>query len=155
MQKFKRGQTIGSKVMAILTRYSSLADKTASSPCSHYIETPRKPTSGNSCKTLRVIQRSDRKSGWPDLLVYELRFHSNPKENGLWKLMQKFKRDPTVGSKVMAILTLYSSIVDQTSSSPSWDSTSTQRKTTLGNSWKNFRAIQWSNRKLWPFLTVT
>jgi hypothetical protein len=46
-------------------------------------------------------------SSRPDLLVTELRFHSNPKENGFRKLVQKFKRDPTVGSKVMAILTCY------------------------------------------------
>jgi precorrin-6B methylase 1 len=46
-------------------------------------------------------------SGRPDLLVTVLRLLSNPKENGLRKLVQNFERDPTVGLKVMAILTRY------------------------------------------------
>jgi hypothetical protein len=44
------------------------------------------------------------KSGRQDLLITELRFQSNPKEKGIRKLVQNFKRDSMVGSKVMAIL---------------------------------------------------
>jgi hypothetical protein len=42
--------------------------------------------------------------------------------------MQKFERDPTVGSKAMAILTRYSSLADQTSTR-SCDAIATPRKT--------------------------
>jgi hypothetical protein len=80
-------------------------------------------------------------SGRPHLLVTELLFHSNPEENGLRKLMQIFKRDTTVGSKVMAILTRYSILTDQTSSSPSNDLIETPRKTASKNSCKNLSAI--------------
>jgi hypothetical protein len=59
MQKFEGNPTVESKVMAILTRESRLADHTSSSPCCDSIATP--------------------------------------KENGFRKIMQKFKRDPTVG----------------------------------------------------------
>jgi hypothetical protein len=154
MQKFKRDPIVGSKAMAILTRYSSLAEQTSSSPSSHSIAIPRKTSYGNSCKKLSAIQRSDKKLwpfwpvtqvwqsrppchrvtipqkihekwptetrekiwarsnsriksychfdpllnfGRPDLLVTELWFHSNPKENGLWKSMHKFERDPMFG----------------------------------------------------------
>jgi hypothetical protein len=65
---------------------------------------------------LTAIQLSDQKlrlflpiiEVWrSDLIVTELRFHINPKENSLCKLVQKFKRDPMVGSKVMAIFSRY------------------------------------------------
>jgi hypothetical protein len=92
------------------------------------------------------------KFGWPDLLVTELRFHSDPKANGLRKLVQNFERDPTVGSKVMAILTRYSFLTDQTSLLPSNDLIETPRKTASTNSCKNLRAIQRSDQKLCPLL---
>jgi len=44
---------------------------------------------------------------------------------------------------------------DETSASPSSDSTSTPRKTASGNYCKNLRAIQRSDQKLWPFRTGT
>jgi predicted urease superfamily metal-dependent hydrolase len=56
-----------------------------------------------------------------DLLITDLRFQINPNENGFRKIKQKFKRDPTVGSKVLAILTRHSSLADETSSSLSSD----------------------------------
>jgi hypothetical protein len=56
--------TVGSKVMALLSQYSSSSDHTSSSPSSHSIATPRKTASGNPGKTLNVIQRSD-KMLWP------------------------------------------------------------------------------------------
>jgi len=52
------------------------------------------------------------KSGRPDLLVTELVFHINPKEKSFRKRVQKFKRDPMAWSKVMAIVTCYSSLAD-------------------------------------------
>jgi len=137
--------------VAIFTRYSSLADETSSSPSSHYIETPRKTASGNSCKRLRVIQWLDRKFSRRDLLVTKVRFQKNPKENGFQKLMQKFKCDPTIGSKVMAILAHYSSLANKTASSTSSHYIETPKKTTSGNSCKRLRRIQWLDRKLWPF----
>ena len=44
---------------------------------------------------------------------------------------------------------------DDTSASPSSNSTSTPRKRTSGNSCKHLRAIQRSDQKLWPFRTST
>jgi hypothetical protein len=42
-----------------------------------------------------------------DLLLTEWRFNINSKENSVWKLVQTFEGDPTVGSKVMAVSNLY------------------------------------------------
>jgi hypothetical protein len=67
--------------------------------------------------------------------------------------MQKFERDPTVGSKVMAILTPYSSLGDQTSSSPNWDTISTPRKTASGNSCKKFKRDPMVKCKVMAVLT--
>jgi len=44
---------------------------------------------------------------------------------------------------------------DDTSSTPSGDSTSPPRKTAFGNSCKKLREIQRSDQKLWPFRTGT
>jgi hypothetical protein len=41
--------------------------------------------------------------GQQDLLFTELGFHRYFKENEIWKLLENFKRDPTVGSKVMVL----------------------------------------------------
>jgi hypothetical protein len=38
-----------------------------------------------------------------DLLFTELGFHKYFEENEIWKLLENFKRDPTVGSKVMVL----------------------------------------------------
>jgi hypothetical protein len=40
----------------------------------------------------------------PDLIIAEYRFLIHSMEKGIRKLQLKFYRDPTVGSKVMAIL---------------------------------------------------
>jgi hypothetical protein len=128
MQKLERNPTVGSKVMAILTRYSSLADETSSSPSCDSIATPRKTASRKLSKNSSAIQWWDKtlwpfdlllKSGRQDLLVTELWFHNNPNENNLRKVVQKFQRDPTIWSNVMAILKRYSSLADEISSSPS------------------------------------
>jgi hypothetical protein len=124
MQKFEYDPTVGSKVITILTRYSSLADQISSSPSNDLIATPGKMASGNSSRNLSAIQRSNQKvwsfwvvtQVWRPELITELQFHSNPNENGLRKLLHKFERDPLVKSKVMAVLTPSSSLADQTSS---------------------------------------
>jgi hypothetical protein len=65
--------------------------------------------------------------------------------------MQNFKRDPMVGSKVMAILTRYSSLTDETSSLPSSDSIVILRKSASENSCKNLSTIQRLDQRLWLF----
>jgi hypothetical protein len=47
MQTFQSDPMVWSKVMAILTRYASLADQISTSTSSDYIETPRKMASEN------------------------------------------------------------------------------------------------------------
>jgi hypothetical protein len=46
----------------------------------------------------------------PDLLITEYRFLIRTMEKGFRKLQEEFDRDPTVGSKVMAISNRYSSM---------------------------------------------
>jgi hypothetical protein len=53
-----------------------------------------------------------------------------------------FDRDPTVGSKIMAFRTVHQAWIDQTSSSPSIDPSSTAWKSSSGNSCKILIAIQ-------------
>jgi hypothetical protein len=77
--------------------------------------------------------------------------HRKPKENGIRKLVQKFEGDPTAGSKVKSILTSYSSLAEETSSSPSSESKATVRKLASGNACKNLSAIQRSDQKFWLF----
>ena len=60
-----------------------------------------------------------------------------------------------VGSKFIALLTHYSSLGDQTSSSPSSDSIATPRETTSRNWCKDLSVIQQSDQNLWPFWAVT
>jgi hypothetical protein len=163
VQKFKRDPSVGSKVMAILTCYSSLTNQTSSSsPSCDSIATPRKTASGNSCKILSAIQHADLNlwpfcavtQFWqPDLLVTELWFHINPKENSFRKLVQKFKFHPMVWSKVMAILTRFSSLADQTSMSSSSDYIETPRKTAFENSWKKFEGDTTVGSKVMAILT--
>jgi hypothetical protein len=47
--------------MAVRTGTLVVGDDTSASPSSDSTSTPRKTTSGNSCKILREIQRSDQK----------------------------------------------------------------------------------------------
>jgi hypothetical protein len=53
VKKFKRDQTVGSKVITLLTRYSSLANQSYSSLSSDSLATPRKTTYGNWCKKIK------------------------------------------------------------------------------------------------------
>jgi hypothetical protein len=65
VKKFEGDFTVGSKVMAFLTRYSSLGDKTSSSPNWDSISTPRKIASGYGHFDPFL------KSSWPDLHIAE------------------------------------------------------------------------------------
>jgi hypothetical protein len=98
-----------------------LADKTYWSPSSHSIATPRKTTSKNPSKNLSVIQRSDRKllplgadtQGWPTRRTrHQVAIPYVCQGKQLLETPVKFERDPTVESKVMALLSLYSSSPD-------------------------------------------
>ena len=46
----------------------------------------------------------------PDVMITEYRFLIHHMQNGIRKPQQEFDRDPTVGSKVMAISNRYSSL---------------------------------------------
>jgi hypothetical protein len=64
-------------------------------------------------------------------------------------------RNPTVGSKVIALLSCVILIMrDKTSSSLSRDSICSTRKRAFGNYCKDLRAIQRSDKKLWRFSAV-
>jgi len=90
----------------------------------------------------------------PYLIITKYRSLIHCMEKGIQKLQQKFDRDPTVGSKVMAFGPVHEAWLDQTSSSPSNDPSCTPWKRASGNSSKTLIAIQRSDRKLWPFQTV-
>jgi len=103
--------------MALSNRYSRLERRALSVIEWRFHVTPRTKASGNSCKNLKEIKRSDQKL-WP--------FRTG---------------------------TLFWS--NETSASPSGDSTSTPRTTASGNSCKTLREIKRSDQKLWPSRTDT
>jgi len=95
-------------------------DDTSSSPSSDSIATTRKTASGNYCRNLSTIQRSEQKLEpfWGLTLVWRDRTFAlqsrdsiaATRKNGLHNLLLKFEHDPTVGSKVRALLSRYSSL---------------------------------------------
>jgi hypothetical protein len=117
--------------------------------------------SGNSSKSLIVIQRSDRKlwtfltdhPAWLDQTSSSLRIDSSSTPwkrasancSKSWIAIQRSDRN------LWLFRTVTQARRDQTSSSASIDSTSTQCKRASGNSRKSLIAIQRSDRKLWPF----
>jgi hypothetical protein len=68
----------------------------------------------------------------PDLIITAYPFLIHSVEKGIRKLQYEFDRDPTVGSKVMAISNRYSSLARPDLSSPSIDSSSTPCKRASG-----------------------
>jgi hypothetical protein len=60
-----------------------------------------------------------------DLIITEYRFVIHSMQKGMRKLQLQFDRDPTVGSKFWPFRTVTQAWRDQTSSSPSIDSSST------------------------------
>jgi hypothetical protein len=112
----------------------------------------RDPTVGS-----KVMARSNRYScmARPDLLLTEYRVHILYMEKGIEKLMYNFGHDPTADEKLWPVRTVSLAWRDQTSSSPSIDSTSTIWKRASTNLCKILIAIQQSDQKLWPVRTVT
>ena len=146
--------------MALLSWYSSSTDQTSSSSSSHSIVRPRKTASGNPCKHLSAIQRSNQKL-WPfwadtqgcrpDILGTEQWFHSLPKKNSLWKPCKILSAIQQSDQTLLTFLSQYSILADKTYPSPSSHSIATPRKTPSRNPSKNLTAIQRSDQKLWLF----
>jgi hypothetical protein len=94
-------------------RYSSTGDQTSSSPSSHSFATPRKTAYGNPCKRLSAIQRSDQKLWcfWADTPLRVTRYRRHRVVISVLpqgkQPMEKFECNPTVRSKVMALLSRY------------------------------------------------
>jgi hypothetical protein len=141
--------------MTLLTRYSSLADKSSSSPSSDSIATPWNATNGNSCKKIEHDPIVGSKvmallTCYSSLADQSSLSRSSDLPQGIRprETRAKKKRNPTVGSKVMALFTRYSSLADQSSLSRSSDIKSTPRKTASGNSCRNLSAIKRWDQKL-------
>jgi len=162
--QFERDPTVGSKVMAISNRYSSLGDQTSSSPSIDSSSTPCKRASGNSSKSLTAIQRSDQKlwpfrtvtQAWCDQTSSSSSIHSS---SSLWKRAsgnssKTFTAIQRSDQKLWPFRTVTQAWRDQASSSPSIHSSSSLWKRASGNSSKSLTAIQRSDQKLWPFRTV-
>jgi len=126
--------------------------------------TPRKTPSGNSCKILREIQRSNQKL-WPfrtGALVAGADTSASPRSDSTstprktpsgnsCKILREIQRSD---QKLWPFRTGALVAGDDTSASPRSDSTSTPRKTTSRNSCKILREIQRSDQKLWLFERV-
>jgi len=92
----------------------------------------------------------------PDLLLTDYRFHIHYKEKRASGNTSKIFI--TIKWSIQTLWPLRTVTLawrDQTSSSPSIDSTSTIWKRASRNSCKILIAIQWSDQKLWPVRTVT
>jgi hypothetical protein len=146
--------------MAFRPVHPAWLDQTSSSPSIDSSSNAWKRASGNSSKSLIAIQRSMESYGLstrpsrlaqPDLIITEHRSLIHCMEKFIRKLLSKFDRDPTVGLKVMAFRPVHPAWLDQTSLSPSIDSSSNAWNRASGNSSKSLIAIQRSDRKLWPF----
>ena len=98
-------------------------DKTSSSTSRDSIGSPRKRASGNYYKYLSVIKQSDQKL-WPFSVVILVWFHKtsssssresigSPRKRATENYCKLFESDPTVGLKVMALLSCYSDLARQ------------------------------------------
>jgi len=155
---------VGSKFMALLRFYSSLADQTSSSPSSDYKATIRKTASGNWCKNLNAIQRLDQKlwpfwpvtQGWPTRHPRHLVGNpKQPKGNRLLETSVDILARSNGHTKSYGPFTRFSSLADWTSSSQSSDSSTTPVKTASTNSSNNLSAIKRSDQNLWLFWDAT
>jgi len=98
-------------------------DMTSSSSSGDSIGTIRKTASANYCQTLRAIQRSDQKlwSFSPVISVWLHKASSSTSKDSIGTLgktafgnyRKKYERDPTVGSKFMALFSCYSDLARQ------------------------------------------
>jgi len=105
----------------------------------------------------KVMARSNRYSGLerPELVLPEYRFHIHYTEKGHPQTRKILIAIQRLDQKLWLVRTVTLAWRDQTSSSPSIDSTSTIWKRTSRNSCKLLIAIQQSDQKLWPVRTVT
>jgi len=135
--------------MALSNRSPVSSDEISSSPSSDSTSTPRKTESGNSCKCLREIQRTDQKL-WPlrtCTLVSNDETSSLPSSDSTSTIRKTASGNSCKSLREIKLTviqrsdqklwpsrtgTLVSS--DDTSSSPSGDSTSTPRKPASGSS---------------------
>jgi hypothetical protein len=140
LQNFEGDPTVGSKVMALSKRYSSLARPDL-----------QKTPFGNSCKTLRAIQQSDQKLRsfrtvtliWPDQTSASQSSDSTSSTRNTTSRnpCKNFRAIQWLNQKLWLFRTVTLIPCDKTSSSPSKDSKSTRTQTTSRNSCKTFRAI--------------
>jgi len=151
-------------------------DQTSSSPSIDSSSTPCKRACGNSSYSLTAIQRSDQSSGHFEPLLkpgatrphhlrvsipHQLHAKGHP-ENSIKSLNVIQRSDQNLWpfrtvTQAWRDQTSSSPSIDSSStpSSPSFDSSSTQCQRTSGNSSYSLTAIQRSDKKLWPFQTAT
>jgi hypothetical protein len=163
--KFEGDPTVGSKVMPLSNRYSSLERRDLRLTEYDSTSTRRKTASGKSCKNLKAIQRSDEKL-WPfrtGTMVSSDETTASPSSDSTSTTRKTASRKSCANLNAIQRSdqklwpfrtgTLVSS--DETPASPCSDSTFTPRKTASRKSCKNLTAIQRSDQKLWPFPTGT
>jgi len=146
--------------MAFRTVHPAWLDQTSSSSSIDTSSTQWKSASGNSSKSLIPIQRSDRKL-WPfepSIKPGSTRSHDHRvsiphpmRGKGHPETPVKVRSRSTGWIESYGLSTVHLAWLDQTSSSPSIDPSSTAWKSLSGNSSKSLIAIQRSDRKLWPF----
>jgi len=90
----------------------------------------------------------------PDIIFTEYRFLTHSMEKGSGNSSKSLIPIQRSDRKLLPFRTVTQPRRDQTSSSPSIDSSSTPWKKASGNSSKSLIAIQRSDRKLWLFRTV-
>jgi len=151
--------------MALLRRYTSLADQTSSSPSSDSKATIRKTASGNSCKNLNEIQRLDKTlwpiwrvtQGWPTRPPRHLvgnpkqPYGKQPLETRVYNLARSNGHTKSYGHFDLFLRSCRLDLF----ASPSSDSSTTPMKTASKNSCKNLSVIKPSDQNLWLFWDAT
>jgi hypothetical protein len=121
-------------------------------------------SSGNYCKTLSAIQRSDQKL-WPFSVVIPVWRDKTSSSASRESIGTSWKTGSGNYCKTLSAIQLsdqklwpFSAVIPvwryKTSSSPSRHSIGTSRNTGSGNYCKTLSAIQRSDQKLWPFSAV-
>jgi hypothetical protein len=136
----------------------------SSSLNSDSIAPPTKTASGNPCKNLSAIQRSEQKL-WPFWADTQVRPTRHPRHRVAISYQTQGKQPLETAVKFWersnSRIKRYGpfepilKVADQTSSSLNSDATAYQRKTASGKPWKNLSAIQRSDKMLWPFWANT
>jgi hypothetical protein len=150
--------------MALSNGYSGRGGRYLRVTSSDSTSTPRKTASGNSCKILREMQRSDQKL-WPfrmGTLVAGDDTSASPRSDSTstprktasgnsCKILREIQRSD---QKLWPFQTGTLERGNDSSASPSSDSTSNPWKTASGNSCKILREIQRRNKSYGPFERV-